>query len=184
MTTLDLVNKLLSLGTIGSQVFLLLAIIFLLFFRKQKNNIAEFIGQHGLVLAFITALVATLGSLFYSGGAGFEPCPLCWWQRIFMYPLVVLFAIALIKKDSRIIHYALALSLMGGAVSLYHNAVYYSNGGLTLPCQALGNGVSCIKRYVFEFGYVTIPVMALTAFALIIVLLIWVKLQKADNNNA
>ena len=180
MTTTDFVNKLLSLGVIFSQAFILGAILYVIFFRKTKNVVTEFIGKRGLLLAFIFALISMAGSLFYSNVVGFPPCELCWFQRIFMYPLVFLLGLALIKRESRIADYALLLAIIGGAISLYHNYMYYYNQGLNVFCQLGGMQVSCVKRYVFEFGYVTIPLMALTAFALIIIFLVAHRLQNKN----
>lgn len=181
MEIIPFFNTVFSLGTIIAQIFIFAAILYLLFFRKKSGQplflkqFFELIGKRGILLAFITALIATLGSLFYSNVAGFPPCDLCWFQRIFMYPLVILFAVALIKKDSSVIKFALPTALIGGIISLYHNYMYFGDQGLNAICQLFGVGVSCTKRYVFEFGYITIPMMALTAFALILVFLVLVK---------
>ncbi len=181
MTLVSFVNEKLAIETILGQVFILSIIVYFLFFRKKQDSIINFFSKYGLLLAFLIALVATSGSLFYSQIAGFMPCDLCWFQRIFMYPLVVLLGLALIKKDSHIIDYALSLSVIGGLISLYHNYMYYYNNGLNVFCQLGGAQVSCVKRYVFEFGYVTIPLMALTAFVLIITFLIFSKMQSKNN---
>ena len=122
--------------------------------------------------------MATGGSLFYSEIAGFDPCKLCWFQRIFMYPLAILLGLALIRKDFKFTFYPFALTLIGAIISLYHNTIYY--GGISIfPCEPFGLGVSCTKVLVMEFGYVTIPLMALTAFLLIILLL---NAQRSTNN--
>jgi disulfide bond formation protein DsbB len=178
MTIVSFINIILSLGVIASQVFIIVAIIYFLFFRKKQHAAVTFLGQHGILLAFLVSLAATLSSLFYSQIAGFAPCDLCWFQRIFMYPEVILLGIALVKKDSKIIDYAVSLSVVGFLVSLYHNYIYYYNGGLNVFCQLGGTQVSCIKRYVFEFGYITIPLMALTGFALILIFLMFAKQHK------
>ena len=183
MTIIFFFNKILVLGTVGAQVFIFLAVIWVLFFRKKQNVAVEFISKHGMFLAFLSALTATLASLFYSQVAGFAPCQLCWLQRIFMYPEVVLLGLALIKKDSGIIDYALLLAVIGFFISLYHNYVYYYNGGLNVFCQLAGVQVSCVKRYVFEFGYVTIPLMAATTFLLVIIFLLCYKWDTKKHNN-
>lgn len=177
MATVDFVNKLFAAGVILGQIAIVLAVVYFLFSRKAKNAVAEFVGRYGLWLAFLVALISMLGSLFYSQIAGFAPCDLCWFQRIFMYSLVFLLGLALIKKDSHIADYGILLASVGGLISLYHNYVYYYAGGLNSFCQLGGMQVSCIKRYVFEFGYVTIPLMALTAFLLIIISLVLYKIK-------
>lgn len=177
MDITSLVNKKIAIEIILSQIFIVSAIIYLLFFRKRWDFVLKFMGKYGIVFAFIIATASTAASLFYSEIAGFEPCELCWFQRIFIYPSVILLGSALIKKDFHIVDYVLSLSAVGFLISLYHNYIYYSNEGLNSTCQILGSQVSCVKRYVFEFGYVTIPMMALTAFALIILFLVFHKLQ-------
>ena len=130
----------------------------------------ETVGKRGLVLAFLTVTAATVMSLFYSDVVGFEPCKLCWFQRIFMYPQVVLLGMALAKKEKQIIDYALTLTIIGAVIALYHNYIYF--GGTSIfPCSAFGLGVSCTKRFIFEFGYVTLPMMSFTAFAFAILFL-------------
>ena len=168
---LDLVNKFLAVGVVASQVFILLALVYV-FLPFNKNIVSRFFSKNGIALAFWVALLATVGSLFYSNYAGFEPCQLCWFQRIFMYSQVVILGLALIKKDNRIIDYSLALSIMGGLISVYHNYIYFKGLNSTVCTSA----ESCITPYVTEFGYITIPIMALTGFGLMILLLVLKKI--------
>src|SRR5580765_1172060 len=95
------VNKTLALLTVASQIFLVFAVIYLLFFRKKENAIFAFLGKRGILFACIVALGATISSLTYSEIIGFTPCELCWWQRIFMYPEFILQGLPLFKKDRR-----------------------------------------------------------------------------------
>jgi disulfide bond formation protein DsbB len=168
---LNPVNKILAVLTVASQLFIIVGIFHFFFFRKNlKSQFIRFFYKYGVILAFLVALVATLGSLFYSEVAGFEPCKLCWFQRIFMYPLAVLLGTALIKRDYRYTFYPIVLAIIGAAISLYHNYIYY--GGISVfPCPPFGAETSCTRVLVMEFGYITIPLMALTAFILIILLL-------------
>ena len=183
MTIIEIVNIKLAVLTLIGKIFIISSILYLIFFRKKYGFISKFIGKYGILFAFITALIATSGSLFYSNYAGFTPCVLCWFQRIFMYPLVIVLGMTLFKKRADIIDHALSLSTVGFLISLYHNYIYYKNQGLIVPCDALSSGVSCVKRYVFEFGYITIPMMALTAFVIIIIFLIFAKVnQKIENS--
>lgn len=178
MDIVSFVNKTLGIFTIGADVFIFAVIIFFLF-GKKDNPLFKFLSKQGIVLAFVVALFSTSSSLFYSQIAGFAPCNLCWLQRIFMYPQVLLLTLVLFKKshDDNLVNWALVLSSLGFLVSIYHNFIYYSNGGLKLICQFVNTGAPCVKRYVFEFGFVTIPSMALTAFALIIIFLVFYKLK-------
>ncbi len=162
-----------------SHIFLIAAIV-LMFFRKTRNWLINALGRKGLLLAFAIAVSAVSLSLFYSEIAGFEPCKLCWFQRIFMYPQIILLGIALLKKDFKIVNYALPLALIGSVFALYHNYIYYG-GQSILPCSAFGLGVSCTRRYVFELGYITIPLMSLTSFLLLIFSLTIQKLYNKKN---
>ncbi len=174
--TLAFVNQVLGLGTIAGQVLILvLGLGFM--FREQFPKFFAFFGKNGLALAFVVAVVSVAGSLFYSNIAGFEPCVLCWYQRIFMYPLVVVLSMGLIKKSKQVIEYVMFLPIIGLIIALYHNYIYYAG---TTGCLFAGKGVSCTQRYVFELGYITIPMMALTAFWLIILFLSLARLYRND----
>jgi len=173
MMFLNLVNKFLALATIGSQIFIALAIIYIVLPYK-KGKISNFFAKNGVVFAFVVSLAATAGSLFYSNYAGYVPCNLCWFQRIFMYPEVILLGLALIKKDEKIIDYSLALSLIGLVISIYHNYIIFK-GLHSVVCTI---SEPCATNYVLEYGYVTIPMMALTAFALVSLLLIIKRWKK------
>lgn len=123
--------------------------------------------RFGLYFAWIVSVVALLGSLYFSEVRGFEPCKLCWFQRICMYPLPVLLGIAAYRNEKRIIPYALPLAVIGGCISLYHTLEEKIPAIARLaPCTV---GVPCNKDYLE--GFVTIPMLALIAFALIIIFL-------------
>ncbi len=174
---LSWVNQLFALGTIALQIGLVALLIGFLFFKDKLTTVFSFLAKHGLTLAFIAALVSMLGSLFYSNIAGFEPCVLCWYQRIFMYPLVIILGIAVAKKNHQIIDYVIALPVIGFLIAAYHSYLYYLS---STGCALSGRGVSCTQRYVFEYGYITIPMMALTVFAVIIVLLMMARPKTHD----
>lgn len=159
-------SKIFSLGIIGLQILIISLVVYLLFFRKKYKFAYDFLVKNAILIAFLISLIATSGSLFYSLYAGFTPCELCWYQRIFMYPLVILFGLALVKKDDKIFDYTLALSSVGALISIYHNYIFYKASASTF-CKL---GESCVVKYVLEFGYITIPMMALTAFLSIICL--------------
>ena len=177
MDLLFIVNKKLAIETVLAQLFIVWALVYLFFLRNKHRTITDFLGKYGIAFAFLISFTATAGSLFYSNVAGYAPCYLCWGQRIFMYPLVIITGLALLKRDRRAVDYILSLAVIGFGISLWHNFIYYYNGGLSVFCDLGAGQVSCVKRYVFELGYVTIPMMALTAFALIITLTIFVKLK-------
>ena|SRR3989344_5598287 len=177
-----LVNQILAIGTIFGQILIIWAIFHFCFYRKKDNFLSKFISQNGLLLAFIVALSSVFFSLFYSEFIGYEPCALCWYQRIFIYPQVVLLGIAMFKKDYGVIKYSISLSIIGGLLAGYH---YFLQLGLIsgLPCPAVGTSLSCSKLLVNQFGYITIPMMSLTAFSMIIVFLLFYKLEKSKKLN-
>lgn len=130
-----------------------------------------------LWIAWAIALAATLGSLYFSEVAHFEPCRLCWFQRVSMYPLaVLLFGVALRRDLRNGILYALPFPLIGAAVSVYHEYVTYHPEAESEGCR---QGVSCTVRWIDEFGYITIPTLALTAFAAIFALLLLARSRRS-----
>ncbi len=172
-----LVTEILGILVAGSQVLTLAILIPSLISKDIRLDILNFLRPKALTLAFIVALTATLGSLFFSDVAGYEPCKLCWYQRIFMYPQILLLGFATFKKDKNIINYSLILAIPGMLIALYH---YLMQLGFApaLSCAAIGYSASCSKEFVLQFGYITIPLMSLTAFLLIILLLLTTKLKK------
>lgn len=128
------------------------------------SKATTFWQHYGPYLAFSTALTAMLGSLYYSEIAGFVPCTLCWYQRILMYPLTLITLVGLIKQDEYLPGYVLPFSIIGMGVSTFH---YLTQLGVISHAGSCAVGVPCNLRYVNYFGFVTIPFMALTAFAMI-----------------
>lgn len=116
------------------------------------------------VAAMTVAWVAMLGSLYYSEIRGFVPCPLCWYQRILMYPLALILLVGVIRGDRGLASYVLPLSILGIGVSGYH---YLIQLGLFGQSNACAIGVPCNLRYVNVWGFITIPFQALVAFVLI-----------------
>lgn len=162
----NLISEFLPWAVLGSNVAAALLFLALLTRRSFGKELTHFVGKHSVVLGFLLSLGAVAGSLFYSNVSGFEPCLLCWWQRIAIYPLLALFGVALWKKDRGVWSYALPLSLMALILSLYHSYVQWGGSPL-IPCDATA---SCAKLYVFEFGYVTIPTMVLSLAVLYVLL--------------
>lgn len=120
--------------------------------------------------AWVVALVATLGSLFFSEVMEYPPCVLCWYQRICMYPLVIVILMGLFPFDRRVVRFGLPLALIGLIIAIYHNLLYYKILPESVaPCRA---GISCTTVHIEWFGFITIPFLSATAFALIITLLI------------
>ena len=125
-----------------------------------------------LYVAWLVALVATLGSLWFSEVRLFVPCTLCWYQRILMYPLAIVLGIAAWREDAGIVRYALPLATIGAFVSSYH-VLEQKVPGFGFP-EACRGGVPCNVQYIDWLGFVSIPVLALTAFVLILAALVTV----------
>lgn len=126
-----------------------------------------------LFAVWLVALVAMLGSLFFSEVMGLPPCVLCWYQRICMYPMAVISTVALVNRDRRAAQYLWPLALGGLAIAVYHNLLYYHLIPESItPCTA---GVSCTDRQLEWLGFVTIPLLSLSAFAVIVACLFWFR---------
>ncbi|HWJ77759.1 MAG TPA: disulfide oxidoreductase [Niallia sp.] len=133
-----------------------------------------------LYIAWIAAVISMFGSLYFSEIRGFIPCNLCWYQRIVMYPFVVILGIAVIKKDYRITFYTMILSGIGALISIYHYSMQklstlFSNSNACGP-------VSCKGEYINWLGFITIPLMALTGFIIIFTcsFIIWRKTKEMN----
>ncbi len=172
-------NIVLGTGAILLQILSVVA-LFLLFIGHKKNKYLAFIDKHYLKLGFLVSLFATVFPLIYSEIINFLPCYLCWWQRVFVVPLVFVFGSALWAKDRKIVKYTLPIIAVGFLISLYHNFNYYFADTGNLPCDA--SGVSCYQQLVSEFGgYISIPMLALTSFfALLTIVLVAHFYKKED----
>jgi disulfide bond formation protein DsbB len=115
--------------------------------------------------AWLIAITATAGSLYFSEVRSFVPCALCWWQRILMYPLVVVLGVATFRQDTGVWRTALPLSVLGLGTSTYHYLIQKVPG--FAPPASCASGVPCNAQYINWFGFVTIPLLAGVAFALI-----------------
>jgi disulfide bond formation protein DsbB len=121
-----------------------------------------------LFLAWLVAVVATSGSLFFSEVMYYPPCVLCWYQRIAMYPMVLLLLVPLLSPQQGFLPYVLPLALVGGAIAAFHNLMTWGIVSETLlPCS---QGVSCTTPHIEWLGFITIPLLSFTAFTLIIIL--------------
>ncbi len=159
-----------------------LIIVFSFIFRKTwGRKIVYFIGKNALVLGFAVSLLGIAGSLSYSNIVGFPPCILCWWQRIFIYPNLILFLVALKGRDHEVFKYVLPLSSIGGIIALYHSYIHLGGSSIT-PCTALGS--ACAKVYVLSYGYITIPMMSLTIAVYLVTLSLIYKYYAKNNSNS
>ncbi len=126
-----------------------------------------------LFLTWIIVTLSTLGSLFFSHVMEFAPCVLCWYQRICLFPLVIILARGLFPFDKSVVTYALPLAIAGFFTALYHNLLY--SGIIPQELQPCSQGVSCTEKYIDLFGFLTIPMLSLLGFSTIITLLFLLK---------
>jgi len=175
----ETVKIILPILTVIGQVVIVFLVILLLAGRKRWPLVFNFTADNSYIFSFIVALTATSGSLFYSEVAGFTPCILCWYQRILMYPQVLLFGTALWKSEEKITDYTIVMSVVGAFIAGYH---YLLQIGVLpeLPCSAVGFSVSCAQIFTMSLGYITIPLMAFTAFVMIMLLM---AVKKRSNKN-
>ena len=176
-------TKILAFATLIGNIFALSVLISHWLLKSQFRKLISCLSDQALPIGFFLSASATLGSIFYAIVVGYPACILCWTQRIFMYPMMFLFGLALFRKEKNILPYAFLLTLLGGAVSLYHwvkdmLALY---GGVTIPCPAVSSLPSCDKIYVLEYGYITIPMIALSAFVLIGIVL-WSGMRESRHD--
>jgi disulfide bond formation protein DsbB len=139
-----------------------------------SNNIGESnFGSVLVFLSFLVASIATLGSLFFSEIMNFVPCSMCWYQRIFMYPLVLIFLINLLYPDDKLFKYSFPLVITGLSLSIYHNLLMFGLISEDLvPCV---KGVPCSTVYINWLGFITIPLLSFIAYAILFILLIILK---------
>jgi disulfide bond formation protein DsbB len=158
------------LGVIGQVlggVLILVALAAAAGARGPLRAIRQLLWGYELWAAFLVAAIATGGSLFFSEVAHFVPCELCWYQRICMYPLSILTFFLAYHGDHRAVRYLLPLPVVGAGVSIYHLLI--ENKVIAEPTQCLISAPGgCATKWINEFGYITIPTLALTGFVLLI----------------
>ncbi|GIW63136.1 MAG: SPBc2 prophage-derived disulfide bond formation protein B [Patescibacteria group bacterium] len=162
----EIIINILSILTILAQIFF----VFIILAYFVSKSWLEIVKKYRLFLSFIISLTATAGSLFLSEIAHFTPCKLCWYQRIFMYPLPILILMAFKKNNKNYIYdNLLVFSLIGAFIAGFH---YYLQINPTeiLSCSSVGYSVSCSESFFMRYGYITIPMMSLTAFLNILIL--------------
>ena len=164
---------------LASHVFL--AVIFLAVLGRNGwgKPIYDVLSRQAVRWGFLVALGAVFGSLFYSEAIGFEACVLCWWQRVFLYPLAPIFAVAVWKRDRSVFNYAIVLALLALVIGGYQEISNLTGASLLTCTDAEG---ACSKVFVKEFGYITIPVMSITV-SLYILLLAWANKLFRTNND-
>ena len=157
-----------TLGVVGqvlAGLLLLVGLGWLVGLRSLADVVRRLVEGYELWLVFLVSSIATGGSLFFSEIAGFIPCELCWYQRICMYPLTIITLLAALANDRGVARYLLPLPLVGAGVSIYHLLVENNVVHQAKACLLSAPG-GCATKWINEFGYMTIPTLALTAFVL------------------
>jgi len=165
---------LMALSTVALQIAVV--VLFAVWFFSRRGNdtaLSLFAERLALPAIFVLTLAGSAVTLMYSEVWGFVPCGLCWLQRIFLYPQVILAGLAMMKKQGAFIaDYLIALSIFGVIIALYQH--YIQMGGSKLAgCPTAGG--DCAARFVFEFGYITFPLMAATLFSASMVLALFLR---------
>ena len=154
------------------------------------GRLIRYIKQYALYIAFLQAWVATLGSLYYSEIKHLPPCTLCWYQRILMYPLIIILGVAILRKDKNVVYYVLPFSILGAVIALYQYLLQMTplKEPSVISCDALG---SCSEIQIIYFGFITIPFLSLAAFVLINALMLFLfrgsgdyKIQTVDKQES
>lgn len=139
----------------------------------------EFPPEWKLVFgAWIIAASATLGALFFGEVMQLPPCLLCWYQRIFMFPLALLLPLGLAPYDRKIIRYALPLAIFGWGIAVFHQLLVA--GWVPKSFEPCARGVPCSKTVIEMLGFLTIPWLSIAAFSAIIVLLLLARLRRSQ----
>jgi disulfide bond formation protein DsbB len=163
------------LGLVGLVVCILLAGALLLRVAGVPGpfeSVQRLVWGYELWLAFAVAGGGAAASLYYSEVANFVPCELCWYQRVFLFPLALLTLLLALANDHRAARYLLPLAGLGGAVAGYHLLVENGVVRLAQACLVSAPG-GCATKWIDEFGFVTIPTLALIAFALVFAFLLF-----------
>lgn len=191
-----MVNTAIINGVLLLQILVLFTIVWVVsefVLNRRDSSVADYIPGIGQIetilrgyyreIALGIATIATVGSLFFSEVMGMDPCPLCWWQRIFMYPLVLLLGTATFLDRYDVRDYVIPLSLIGGGIGVYHYLLQQIDEMQAVGC-AVDGGTPCDMILVEGHGYITIPLMALTAFTAIFLLMWWFGKESAQSAQA
>jgi disulfide bond formation protein DsbB len=163
------IDTIISYGIVILQFSAVILLVLTIFEKYIPTALPTFVRDRGIVLGFLISLFAVLGSLYYSEIRHLEPCIFCWWQRIFLYPQVVLFGAALYTREYQGTRIAsLMLSIIGGCIAVVHVLAQSGIRSTGLPCAA--SGVSCTSIDLILLGYITIPIMSLTLYILMIMI--------------
>ncbi len=167
--TIQSLNYILALGGIIG----LVVITVLIYDLVTSRRVTSFVSLWGMKFLFVVTLGSALMTLVYSEYFGIIPCGLCWLERIMLYPQVILIGTALYLKDKMMPRYGIVLSVFGLIISLYHHYIQMG-GSQFIKCPASG-AADCAKRFIFEFGFVTFPLLSAILFGFLIVMYIYIQ---------
>lgn len=139
----------------------------------SQSDQAEKTNWTILFLCWLLVSVSTTISLFFSSVLEYQPCVLCWYQRICLFPLVLILGAGLFPFDKGVVRYALPLTIVGGLIAFYHSLLYA--GVIPENIQPCSQGVSCTEKYIELFGFISIPMLSFFAFSAIATLLLILK---------
>ena len=164
------VLSLFAWGVLLINALMLMFFVLVVVQHRRKTQAIDRVRSIAGPLSILVTVGATLGSLYLSEFGELSPCRWCWIQRVFMYPLAVVLVIAWLTRDRHVRRYAVPLSLMGVAASIWHYLLQHvpslsdaKSCSLTPPCSV---------TYIEKFGFITIPWMAGSVFALVLMRLI------------
>jgi disulfide bond formation protein DsbB len=163
-------------GQVAAGLLIIVAVLAAVGLRTPLAFVRRVVNGFELWLACLVAVLATGGSLFFSEVAHFPPCELCWYERFCMYPLSIATPVAAALGARRAAWWLLPLPLAGAGLSVYHLLVENELVPQTTDCLQSAPG-GCVLKWIHEFGYVTIPTLALTAFALVFAFLLFAALD-------
>jgi disulfide bond formation protein DsbB len=183
--SVETLNYILASGTLVLEVYTV--VLLCAYILRRRSPLAQksidFVYPYTTPLALGLTGISSALSLYYSDVLGFIPCSLCWFQRVFLYPQVILFAVAFICKQNvyktGVWISVTALSILGGLVALYQHYLQMG-GGSILPCPVSSDGADCAARILFEYNHITYPYMALVLFAFVIVLMLIARSKNHD----
>jgi disulfide bond formation protein DsbB len=159
-----------AIGIVIIAIALIITVV-ALFNRASRVQLIRFSREYGLLAIFIISTLSVVTTLFLQYADNLTPCLLCWYQRVFMYPIPFISFIALIKgkRLADIADYVLTFSVFGAAIALYQHLLQILPSGSLMPCDPTND---CAIRTIFEFGFVSLPFMALVIFLAIVLIVL------------
>lgn len=160
-------SDLIGMAVLLAHIAIALYVVFRLILKKPWSaGVTSILRKYGLLCAALVGVGATLGSLFISYGFGIPACDLCWFQRTMIYPLAIITLVAWWRSDVEVWRYVVPLASIGALVGLYQHVMQVWPS-LGLACGSTTASASCAVRYLFEFGYITLPLLGVTTCVLI-----------------